>query len=928
MKKSYYWQVWKKELSEELLVVKIIIKPVYLFCLLIIISPLKLNSQESNQSLIDLEFTKIQEEFQEAQIEQESMPQSKLIEELQKPGNEQLLEQLKNGNFTGVEEKIDENLIEEVLKDKNIEDSEDKNELGEEDEKKLKVATSLEKYFDKNEYFESIREFYGYKIFLQDPEEIKNNKAKAQIYTPRDAGHIIGPGDSFFLTVWGDSELRTRLEVSGEGTIYIEDVGVLPVHGLTIEEFEHKLKRALGSKYSTIDPPNGKPTTFFDIYFDKLSIVNIFVTGEVNLPGPYELSPNSTVISALIAARGVTSKGTLRSIELIRGGKVIKIFDVYDYLQTGKEVNDIVLRDGDNIFVSSRKNTIHLEGEVLFPLKYELKDGESLNDLIRFSGGLLATAAIDKIQIERIVPLEQRKSPIVYTTIFDSDFTEVQDNKIKISPIKLYDRDIVKVHALPKIMMNYLAINGAVFRKGRYHFEKGMTVNDLINKSGGLLADAYVDKIELIRTLPDQNKEYISLNLSNEKSFSYELNNLDSVNIKSKWELLSKKVVVINGYIKEPGFEYLADSTRVSDLIFSRGGILDEWRKNRTYLLRAELTRYNPDGVTTKIINLNLEKILEGDKFEDILLKDGDQLRIFDHYMIYREGKVNITGYVKNEGEYKLSSDMTIEDLILKANGFREGAYEYKAIVFRMNTFTGLSDSLSQVYEVELNKDFLKNRDIAKSNFILKDNDHIVIRRSPYFRELRKVTISGEVLFPGLYTLVSKDESMRDLIERAGGLTSEAFIDGVILSRDSVKIVSDFRRAYEKDKKYGIILKNNDDIHIPKHPGTVTVEGFVYTPGLVKYRTDWSIGNYIEAAGGKVVDADYKGGTAVMYYPGGNAKLDKGWFSSPEVKEGSRIVIPKVKKEAEKNWRAEVRNWIGLFTSAVTLVLLYQASQN
>ena len=889
------------------------------------------SQEESAESLIDLEFNKIQEEFQQSDPVEESIPQSKLLEELQKPGNEHLLEQLKNGekpraNYDGEIEQEISNMKEDP--DALGKDMTDEKTSTEEEDKKLKVASSLEKYFDKNEYFESIREFYGYKLFLQDPEEAKQNKQQAAIYAPRNPNHIVGPGDSFFLTVWGDTEFQTRLVVSGEGTIYIENVGVLPVHGLTLEEFEKKLKGTLSNKYRTINPPNGKPTTFFDIYFDKLSIISVFISGEVNLPGPYELSPNSSIISALIQARGVTSKGTLRNIELIRNGEVYKVFDVYNYLQTGKDVTDVMLKNGDNIFIGTRMNTINLEGEVLFPLKYELKENESLTELIKYSGGLLATSAIDKIQVERIVPLEQRASPIVYTTIFDADFTKIENDKILVLPIKLYDRDIVKVHAIPKIMMNFVSINGAVFRKGRYHFDKNMTLGDLIQKSGGLLADAWIDKIEMIRTRPDQNKEYLSVNLKDEKSFSIELSNLDSLNIKSKWDLLSKKVVVISGYIKEPGFEYLADSTRVSDLIFSRGGILDEWRKNRTYLLRAELTRYNPDGVTTSIINLNLEKLLNGDRTEDLILQDGDQLRIFNHYMIYNEGKVYISGYVKNEGLYKLSTNMTIEDLILKANGFREGAYEYKAVVFRMNQVERSSDSLSQVYEIELTKDFLKKGEISKSNFILRDNDHVVIRRSPYYRDLRKVTISGEVLYPGVYSLVSINETMRNLIERAGGLTSEAYIDGIVFSRDSVKVVSDFNRAYSKNEKYGIIMKDMDDIYIPKHPGTVSVEGFVYTPGLIKFRSDWSVGDYISAAGGTVADLEYISAKPVIYYPGGNARVDDGWFSSPDVKEGSRIVVPKIKREADKEWRTEIRAWLGLITSAITLVILYQAANN
>lgn len=882
-------------------------------------------SQEAPTSLIDLEFTKIQEEFKQSTTTEEPIPQSKLLEEIQRPGNEQLLEQLKNGNMEKSTESIETKI--DKFKEEELPDEEDteNNKSNEEDDKKLKVSTSLEKYFDKNEYFESIRDFYGYKIFLQDPEEAKKNKAQGDVNTPRNSKHVIGPGDSFLLTVWGDTEFNKRFIVSGEGTVFIENIGVIPIHGLTLEEFEKKLKITLSKKYRTIDPPNGHPSTFFNVYFDKLSIVSVFVTGEVNLPGPIELSPNSTMINALIYARGVTSKGTLRNIELIRDGELYKVFDVYDFLQTGRDVSDIQLKNGDNIFVGTRKNTVSLEGEVLSPLKYELKEDETLADLIKYSGGLLATAAIDKIQIERIVPIEQRVSPIVYTTIFDSDFTKLVNGKMSVMPIKLYDRDIVKVHTLPKIMMNYVSINGAVFRKGRYHFDKGMNLGDLIQKSGGLLADAWSDKIEMIRTKPDQNKEYRSIDLRNQESFHIQLNNLDSINIKSKWSLLSRKVVIISGYIKQPGFQYLSDSTRVSDLIFSRGGILDEWRKNRTYLLRAELTRYNPDGVTTKIINLNLEKVLNGDKDEDIFLNDGDQLRIYDHYMVYNEGKVVISGYVKKEGEYKLSTNMTIEDLILKAHGFREGAYEYKAVVFRMNSYEGPSDSLSQVYEISLTKDYLKKGELTKSNFILRNNDHVVIRKSPYFRDLRKITISGEVEYPGTYALVSKDETLKELILRAGGLTSEAFIDGIIFSRDSTKIVSDFKKAYEKDKKFGIILIDGDDIHIPKHPGTVIVEGFVYTPGLMKYRSDWSISDYISAAGGTISDLEYQAINPVIYYPGGNAKVDNGWFTSPEVKEGSRIVVSKIKKQPERNWAQDIRTWLGVLTTSLTVVVLVDA---
>lgn len=880
------------------------------------------------------EFTKIQDEFTETEV-MESIPPSKLLEELQKPGNEHLLEQIRNGQSNKLQEKSDidiKDLKDDVKKDDDDDETDEEKrkrliEIDDDDEK-LKFSTASEMYYDREVYYQSIRDFYGYRIFLQNPDEEKKSKSvQPQLYSPRNTNHIIGPGDSFMLTVWGDTEFQRRLDVSNEGTIYLDNVGVISVHGQTIDELEKTMRKFLSKKYRTVDPEEGNPSTYFDISFDKLNVVNVFVTGEVVSQGPYQLNPNSTVLTALIAARGITPKGTLRNIQILRNGKIEEVIDIYDYLQTGNIVNEVLLKNGDNIFVGTRMNTIELRGEVFNPYKYELKKDETLADLIRYSGGLLSSASVDLVNIERLLPIEERESPVVYSKLLSFPFTEVKGSKISVNPVKLHDRDIVMIESIPRVLTEYVAITGAVYRKGRYGFKHGMKLIDLIDRTGGVLADAYTKRVELIRTHSDQKVEFKSLNLDT-NDINIELTPLDSVKIHSKWALQSKKVVVINGYIKNPGFEYLADSTRVSDFIFSRGGILDEWRKSRTYLLRAQLTRYNDDGISTRIIDLNLEKILNGDKTEDIFLKDGDQLRIFDVNTVYNEESVYITGYVKNEGEYKLTENMKVEDLILKADGFKLGAYEYKAVVFRMNTSQDENSPLSIVHEVKLAEDYFKKSDSNKSDFVLKNKDHVVIRRSPYYREPRKITISGEVLFPGVYTLTELGETFRDLIERAGGLTSESFVEGTYLQRDTLRIVSDFKKAYLKDKSYGIVLKDGDDIHIPKAPGTVKVEGFVYSPGLIKYRKDWSLENYIEAAGGRIVSLELKAGKSVVYYPGGNAGVDDGWFFSPTIKEGSTIVVPQIKREAEKEWRTEIRGWLGVLTSTLTVVLLMQAAQN
>jgi protein involved in polysaccharide export with SLBB domain len=339
-------------------------------------------------SIIELELQKLQQDFQQGSSDQ-AIPPSKLLEELQKPGNEHLLEQLKNGELLKKQESIEQDLND--LKEKiesegtenedETEDEKKKRLISLEEDEKLNFSSASEMYFDREIYYQSIREFYGYKIFVRNEYSWKE-PAKVQLYSPRNTAYIIGPGDSFILTLWGDIEFTKRLVVSAEGTIYLEKVGVIPVHGLTVTELESKLRNWISRVYSTIDPPDGKPTTHFDVYFDKINIVNVFVTGEVVSQGTQEVNPNSTILSALIRAGGVTAKGTLRNIQLIRDGKVVRVFDLYDYIQKGKDVSESVLQNGDNIFVGTRMNTVELQGEVINPLKYELKAEETLADLI------------------------------------------------------------------------------------------------------------------------------------------------------------------------------------------------------------------------------------------------------------------------------------------------------------------------------------------------------------------------------------------------------------------------------------------------------------------------------------------------------------------------------------------------------------------
>lgn len=892
-----------------------------------------LYSQDA-ESLIGAEILKIQEDFQTNKVEpldelnEDEIPisQDDIMRELMKPGNENLLEQIKQSpKFINKDEQEKQ-----VVKDqKEKEDAEEekirKQKEKDEEEEKIRQAKATMQglmFEDNYAYYQSIKDFYGYDLFLKFAGKINEDGMAPS------SNYVVGPGDELVLTLWGDTEFQRILKVSSEGTVFINDVGILSIHGYKISELYDKLKVVLNRHYNTISPESGNPTTFFDISVTKFKSINVFVNGEVVAPGSYTLSSYSTILDALQKAKGVTAKGTLRKIVLLRDNKIVNELDIYDFLMSGKNVNDVNVKDGDNIFVGPRISTVQLNGEVLRPLRYELKKDETMKDLIKYSGGLMATSGIDRVKIERIIPFEERTNPVVTTRILDVEFTKVEGNSLVIEPIKIFNHDQVTIFQVPRILTDYVSIDGAVYRKGRYNYKKDMSIKDLLTVSGGYLSDAYIERVELIRTLPNSTTELYCLNLQ-ESGIDFILSNKDSVYIQSEWSLKSKKLVMISGYINKPGFQYLSENTRVSDFIYSRGGIEDDKQKKHTYMKRADLVRYNDDGLTTRIIPINLEKVFAGDKTEDILLQDMDHLKIYNITLKYTPSKVRISGYVKQEGEYSLSEKMTAEDLIIYANGFTEGADKYKAVIFRMNRNRNENDPISQVHEIELDKNFIENGFVSEPKFFLEDKDHVVVRRNSDYVELKKVTVSGEVRKPGLYSLVKKSETFQDLIKRAGGLTTEAFIEGTYLNRDdTVRIVTDFKKALTSSSVTSmIVLKDGDDINVPKRPGTVTVEGFVYTPGTIVYRSGWSISDYIKAAGGTVEDFEFAPTAPVIYYPGGSAKIDDSWFFSPRVQEGSTIVVSKVKRQPDTNWTFELRNWLSLVTSALTVVLLIDAVQ-
>ena len=244
--------------------------------------------------------------------------------------------------------------------------------------------------------------YFGYDFFSRDPALFQSTSVGAV-----DPDYLIGPGDNIIVMLWGETQFREVLTVDREGFVFIPEIGQVFVNGLNLNLLESKLFRVFSQSYASLNPQDRTPTTFLDVSLGNLRPLRIQVLGEVAQPGAYTVSPSATLFSSLYYFNGPTTLGSLRDIQLIRGGKKVTSIDFYDYLLTGKKPKDQKLQLDDVIFIPRRSKTVTIEGEINRAGVFEIKPEESLIDLINLAGDLKITAYLDRAQIDRIVQIEK-----------------------------------------------------------------------------------------------------------------------------------------------------------------------------------------------------------------------------------------------------------------------------------------------------------------------------------------------------------------------------------------------------------------------------------------------------------------------------------------------------------------------------------------
>ncbi len=773
--------------------------------------------------------------------------------------------------------------------------------------------------------------YFGYQIFADTPDAFKPGTNG-----PVDEGYVIGPDDELRLTIWGATEFQYDMSVDAEGRSFIPNIGLVTLAGQSLKTLRESLKVTLSKSYSGLvkDPP----TIFMDLTVTRFKPIRVFVLGEVKNPGGYTFTSNASIFNVLYGVGGPTVDGSLRDIRIIRDGKEIASVDLYDLLLRGIDPTSVPLLNNDRIFIPPRKSEVSITGPVRRPAIFELKQGEGVKEIIEFAGGLKPEAYSDRFQIRRIIPFEERNDP--------SDAREVLDNSLReiISgneEFYLQDGDKVTIFSITDVLDNIVRIEGAVDQPGVYQLSDTLrTIRDLVLAADSLTGDAFLQKAEIIRTNEDSTQTFISLDLrsvmNDDPSQNLVLRKRDRFKIYSRLEIEQNSTVSINGAVRNPTEYRWRDSLRVFDVLFKSGGLFDPEYRKRVLLTRADLVRRNEDGRTTNIISFNLEEALNEEGFGLEIMQPFDQIKVYENTVqLITDKYVVISGAVKSPGRYNFNENMTLEDLIMNAMGFSEDAYLGEVEITRTErpesqsekakklTFELLEDE-SEKYVFYSNDIFWDLLDRAEQ-FELQHRDRVYIRPNPLFNNQETVTISGEVRFPGTYTLLSENEKLSNFINRAGGLTLEGYAKGARLVRDSLNVVMELDKIINGNQRADVLVQGGDSIYVPKDPNVVLVTGNVGLDGFIKHEPGAKIEYYLDRAGGLQANS-YKYVQLTQANGATYRVRRKGLFKqNPEVEDGAviRVIYEEPKPSSEKpSFREIFSETISILSATLTIIVL------
>lgn len=635
------------------------------------------------------------------------------------------------------------------------------------------------------------------------------------IPTPKD--YVLAAGDELLINVWGDSELNLKLKLSPEGTILIPNLGPVVVGGLTIEAAEARLRQELSRIISTLsgggyaaEPDAAGGNTFVSVSLSQIRSIKVNIVGEVTAPGTYTLPSFATLFNALYAAGGVNRIGTLRTIKVFRASREVASLDVYDYLLKGNYQTNIRLQENDMIMVGAYDKLVVVRGKVKRERIYEMKAGETLQDLLNMAGGFTGDAYRKDVRVKRKTDSRYR-----IATVTEDQFAVFQ----------MHDGDSLQVDSIIPFYENRLTISGAVWRPGEYEYGPSLhTVRQLVEQAAGLKGDEFAGRAQITRLNADFTTTLIAVDIRGimtGKAPDVELQPEDRLAIPSLFELREPYTFKVAGAVnyKDTVLPYRHNLT-VEDAVLMAGGLqeaaatvqvevarrikdpLSRTTDNRiaqvfTFTLTDGLALPAQGGASAAEggaagagsgAPLPVSSGLRADTLFTLQPFDEVYVRFSPGYQ--QQQVVKIEGEITFAGSYVLAEkNARLSDVIAKAGGVTPDAYVKGASLKRKLTEDEMRrlETLMQLSGNKLGKDSLSlsladlkaysvGIDLASALAKPGSADDVVLRHGDvlYIPQLQStVKISGAVTYPNSVTY-TRGMSVKDCLSQAGGYNDAA----------------------------------------------------------------------------------------------------------------------------------------------------------
>lgn len=739
---------------------------------------------------------------------------------------------------------------------------------------------------------------------------------------PVPVNYRLGVGDQLVVQLFGKENDQLTLGVDRNGDVVFPRLGLMTLAGLTFDDARQLIKTRVTQQLIGVDAV---------VSMGRLRAIGIFIAGEVRVPGAYSVSALTTVTQALFQAGGITEIGTLRNIQVLRQGVTVANFDVYNLLLRGDAANDIRLQSGDVVLVPPYIGIAEVVGEVKRPMIYEIKEGETIADLLSMAGSFSARA-YPKLSILTRLATNGALPTVKSLNLYDPETLK--------GPV--FDGDNLKVAATGDARSNIVTLTGAVVREGEFGWHPDLRVSDIItNARADLPREADLSFAVIVsyknRLLDIEVKQFNLLNAIESPGSSADpvLREFDRILIFSQPQLEAEEGA---------GYSEIDDPNRSISIEADSGN----GRQQRSAATNHNNSSNNSNSSDASLAGGEVDVVVANTRerlLAPVVRKLISQARENQPSQV-----ISISGAVQAPGMYPLFEGSTVAGLIAAAGGVLDSAYLLSA------ELRHIRQQDNGTMETDYREIDLISAFDNPSQYLLSSRDHVTVRNIPDWNPTESMTITGEVEFPGEY-LIQPGETLADVVKRAGGFTPDAFVSGAIFTRVEVakreadraqafsrqirttyasrllteetpnstlqeivevtetldqfegkgRLLIDLPLALAGDTAANLEVENGDVLVIPVYNPTVTVVGEVLEARSHSYDSNYGVSDYIGLSAGLTVRAD-DSAIYVVKANGSVAQLNNNWWrfdgSKAQVEPGDTVIVP-----INNQYRDTLTNW-------------------